>query len=91
MQAEEVEALKNKAHRLEVACAEVLKHLKEFMADQGDCDHSVGICVCDIKRAIRNADMVLQNRKYLCSICETETANEDHMCETCWNRSYADA
>lgn len=36
------------------------KNLNEFLKDTGGCDHSVGICYCDVIRNIERLDDILR-------------------------------
>lgn len=45
-------------------------HLSDLIEDIGGCDHSVGICACDIRNSIEYADVLLGDARW-CA-CEDE-------------------
>ena len=48
-----------KAPYLHAACIDLLKEAKESLACIGGCDHSVGICCCELVKLIEDTEALL--------------------------------
>jgi hypothetical protein len=68
---------------LEQSLGLLIGHLEADLKELGDCDHSVGICVCSIKRDLAAANALLYPDMHRCPVCDRNTPEDDGVCVNC--------
>lgn len=72
---------------------ELLQRLTDALIENiqciGECDHSVGICCCGLKRLLLDAREVLGEIKW-CDFCQLKAPFYDDWCDACKGLGYVE-